>query len=274
MEFLSFKKPLTPSLRHTSLLKLKLTRTVLPSKIKTFNLKRKAGRNHCGSITVFRKGGGHKRRYRLISSNSTLLSGVVESIEYDPYRSSNVARIYFSPTKSHFYILAPQGLKRGHYIKSQTKSQQFSYKIGHLHILKNIPLGVFLHNISFSKTNTAAAKSAGCSVQLISKTQDYCRLRMPSGEHRIFGSNAQASIGVISNLLHKQQSLGKAGRSRWLNRRPIVRGVAMNPIDHPHGGKTAGGCPPVTPWGKLTKNQSTKKSPTNTLIVKSRKSKK
>lgn len=265
------KNSVTPSLRHTSLLKLKLTKAVVPlSKTKTSKLKKRAGRNNRGSITVFRRGGGCKRLYREVSFSRALLFGIVESIEYDPYRSSNIARVYSSTTRSHFYILAPQGLRQGHYVQSQKENAHVDFKVAYLSHLKNLPLGIFLHNLSFSKTNSAVARSAGCNVQLISKTFEYCRLRMPSGAHRVFDLNAQATIGTLSNLLNKQQYLGKAGRSRWLSRRPTVRGVAMNPIDHPHGGKTSGGCPPVTPWGKLTKNQPTKRSPINKLILKSK----
>jgi len=214
------------------------------------------------------------KKYRIISFKRTELCGVVESIEYDPYRTANIARIYFSKTKEHFYILAPEGLQPGHYISSQLNKLDFSFKVGNLFYLKDLPLGIFVHNIAFPNKKTGLARSAGCAAQLVARDNNYCRLRLNSGEHRLFSLNTEVSLGVLSNALHSRVTLGKAGRSRWLNRRPTVRGVAMNPIDHPHGGgqgKTTAGRPSVTPWGKLTKGQPTRKTLHSKLIIKKRK---
>jgi large subunit ribosomal protein L2 len=247
---------------------------ILPLKDKTIFIKNKAGRNNQGRLTIFTKGGGHKKKYRKISFNRTSLEGIVEAIEYDPYRSANIARIFCKKSYNHIYILAPDGLEQGHFITSQLNSKELSIKIGNLFYLRDLPLGVFVHNIPFPNSKGGIARAAGTGAQLISKDDKFCRLKLRSGEHRLFPLLTEATLGVVSNPEHKLVSLGKAGRSRWLNRRPSVRGVAMNPIDHPHGGgegKTSGGRPSVTPWGKLTKGQPTKKNKLNKLIVKKRK---
>lgn len=274
MDLLIYKNPVTASQRHTCLLSKIEVKKIQILKNKSCFLKNRAGRNNKGGITVFAKGGGHKKKYRILISNQTEFSGVVESIEYDPYRSANIARIYCNITKNHFYILAPEGLKFGHFINSQLSKIDFSFKIGNRFYLKDLPLGVFVHNVAFPNKKSGIARAAGCAAQLISRDKLYCRLRLTSGEHRLFTLKTQVSLGVLSNSLHKNISLGKAGRSRWLNRRPTVRGVAMNPIDHPHGGgqgKTTAGRPSVTPWGKLTKGQPTRKTLYHKLIVKKRK---
>lgn len=272
MTLLSYKKPTTPSQRHVCLLdKKKLNKTII-LKNKTSFLKNNAGRNHKGQITVYRKGGGHKKKYRSISYERTNISGIVESIEYDPYRSANIARIFCENTNSHSYILAPQGLEKGHFVNSQLGKNELDFKIGNLFYLQDLPLGVFIHNVEFPHSKGGVARSAGCGVQIISKNEKYCRLRLNSGEHRLFSLNTKATLGSLSNSAYKHISLGKAGRSRWLNKRPSVRGVAMNPVDHPHGGgegKTSGGRVSVTPWGKITKGQPTKKK-FNKLIIKKR----
>jgi large subunit ribosomal protein L2 len=269
---LKSKKPKTSSLRQTKLLsKINLTKKTKILKNKVCFLKNNAGRNHSGCITVFRKGGGHKKRYRDISFNRSNLEGIVESIEYDPYRTANIARIFFEATKTSFYILAPENLMVGHYIKAQLNKKDFVFNVGNLFFLKDLPLGVFVHNISFLKKKSMFARAAGCSGQIISRGAKYCRLRLNSGEYRLFDLNTEVTLGVVSNTPHKLINLGKAGRSRWLNRRPSVRGVAMNPIDHPHGGgngKTTAGGPPTSPWGKLTKGQPTTKKKKNKLIIK------
>lgn len=269
------KKARTPSQRHSHLLPkpfnillwsnlvhISHTPKIPSLKNQTLFLKNKAGRNNQGRITVFTKGGGHKKKYRQITYSRTNLSGIVEYIEYDPYRSANIARIFSEKTESFFYILAPQGLKRGHFVSSQLGESELSFKIGNLFFLKDLPLGVFVHNIFFPKKKGGLSRSAGCGAQIISKDQTQCRLRLNSGEHRLFKLDTEATLGILSNSSHRFVNSGKAGRSRWLNKRPIVRGVAMNPVDHPHGGgegKTSGGRPSVTPWGKITKGQPTKK---------------
>lgn len=271
---LVYKKPTTPSLRNQCLLDKSDLNKIKILKNKSFYIKNKAGRNNQGRLTVFTRGGGHKKKYRIISHKRSFLFGIVESIEYDPYRSANIARVFSEETTQHFYILAPEGLKKGHYIKSHVEKKiDLRFKIGDFYCLRDLPLGVFVHNISFTRKG-GVARSAGCSAQIISKDQSYCRLRLSSGEHRLFSLETTATLGTLSNALHKRVVLGKAGRSRWLNRRPSVRGVAMNPIDHPHGGgegKTSGGRPSVTPWGKVAHGQPTRLKKYHSLIVKKRK---
>merc|ERR1712188_44568 len=198
-----------------------------------------------GKITIYTRGGGHKKKYRQLDFERKKLSGIVEAIEYDPYRTGNIARIYCSE-KKHHYILAPK-------------------------CLEDLPLGLFVHNFSFSAGHKGKiARAAGTFGQIISKNDKYCRIRLSSGEHRYFLLDTEATLGVVSNNLHKLTSLGKAGRSRWLNRRPIVRGVAMNPVDHPHGGgegKTSGGRPSVTAWGLPAKGRTTRKKKFHPLIT-------
>lgn len=272
MTLLTFKKPITSSQRHVCLLDKKNLNKTKILKNKTCFLKNKAGRNNKGQITVYTKGGGHKKKYRIISYERSTISGIVESIEYDPYRSANIARIFYEFANTHFYILAPEGLKQGHFINSQLEKKELDFKVGNLFYLRDLPLGVFVHNIGFPNSNGGVARSAGCGVQIISKNENYCRLRLNSGEHRLFSLTTKVTLGILSNSAHKHVSLGKAGRARWLNKRPLVRGVAMNPVDHPHGGgegKTSGGRVSVTPWGKITKGQPTTKK-TNKLIIKKR----
>lgn len=271
MNILSYKNPVTSSQRHTCLLNhLKLQKKKILKK-QSCSLKNTAGRNNKGRITVFTKGGGHKKKYRIVSYSRAKLSGIVESVEYDPYRSSNIARVFSTRDNLHFYILAPEGLERGHYVESQLNKIELNFKIGNLFFLKDLPLGVFVHNVAFSRDEKkSVARSAGCGAQIISKDETHCRLRLSSGEHRLFSLTTKATLGTLSNPSHKHVCLGKAGRARWLNKRPSVRGVAMNPVDHPHGGgegKTSGGRPSVTPWGKLTKGQPTAKKH-NKLIIK------
>jgi large subunit ribosomal protein L2 len=273
---LVYRNPITPSQRHVRLLNRKDLIKIPPLKAKTFYLKNKAGRNNQGKLTIFTKGGGHKKKYRQISFNRPFSEGFVESIEYDPYRSSNIARIFCQKSKEHFYILAPEGLESGHFISSEFDSKDLSIKIGNLFYLKDLPLGVLVHNIPFPNSKGGIARAAGTSAQLMSKDKNFCRLKLRSGEHRLFSLMTKVTLGSLSNSEHKLISLGKAGRSRWLNKRPSVRGVAMNPIDHPHGGgegKTSGGRPSVTPWGKITKGQPTRKQKQNKLIVINRKNK-
>jgi len=278
--------PTTPASRQTCLVKKKFQKKTSLKRLKGqgIYLKNNAGRNSSGSITVFGKGGGHKKRYRLILFDRQNFSGVIEFIEHDPYRSANIARVYSKQDNVHFYILAPSGIARGHFIESQIGSSNSNFKIGNLFYLQDLPLGTLVHNVLlnfrkvFSKhvipyrpfvlsgitcrSKTGGfARSAGCSALLISKNNQSCRLRLSSGEHRLFPVDTNATIGVLSNPLHNRIILGKAGRFRWLNHRPTVRGVAMNPIDHPHGGgegKTSGGRPSVSPWGKFTRGYPTK----------------
>lgn len=214
MSKLVYKKPTTPSSRHQCLLDRSGLNKIKILKNQSLFIKNKAGRNNQGCLTVFTKGGGHKKKYRVISHARGFLFGIVESIEYDPYRSANIARIFSEEKNLHFYILAPEGLKKGHFIKSHVEGKiDLRFKIGDYYYLKDLPLGVFVHNISFTRKG-GVARSAGCSAQIISKDKNYCRLRLSSGEHRLFLLHTTATLGTLSNSLHKRVILGKAGRSR------------------------------------------------------------
>lgn len=213
MSLLNYKKPTTPSKRTQCLLNKSSLDKIELLKSQSYFIKNKAGRNNQGRLTVFTKGGGHKKKYRSVLHKRNFLFGIVESIEYDPYRSANIARIFSEETKLHFYILAPEGLKKGHFIKSQIEKCTLRFKIGDFFYLKDLPLGVFVHNISFIRKG-GVARSAGCSAQIISKDNRYCRLRLSSGEHRLFFLHSTATLGTLSNPSHKSIVLGKAGRSR------------------------------------------------------------
>jgi large subunit ribosomal protein L2 len=264
-------KPTTPSRRHLKLLDKSVLSKNKPLKSQTVGLPVSGGRNNLGRITSFRKGGGHKKLYRKINFVRKDLNGIVLSLEYDPNRTSFIASVYDLKKKQAFYILAPQGLEKGDIIQS---GPQAAIKIGHSLPLASIPVGSFIHNVSLSKGKKGQiARAAGNYAQLIQKDNTFGRIKLQSGEQRLVPVDCYASIGILSNENKNLISLGKAGRSIWLNRRPSVRGVAMNPIDHPHGGgegKTSGGRPSVTPWGKPARGQATSRSK-NKLVVVSRK---
>jgi len=263
--------PTTSSLRQLVILNKFFLSKQNPVKSKTKGLINCAGRNNLGRITNFHKGGGHKKLYRKIDFIRKDLTGIVFSIEYDPNRTAYVASIFFKEKNSFCYILAPKGLKIGDLIKSGLNA---NIKIGHSLVLDKIPIGSFIHNISLKPHQKGQiARAAGNYAQLIQKNQKYAKIKLRSGEQRLLPLNCTATLGIVSNENHNLVSLSKAGRSRWLNNKPIVRGVAMNPVDHPHGGgqgKTSGGRPSVTPWGKPTKGQPTVFS-RNKLIVMTRK---
>lgn len=249
--------PITPSNRHRILTFKNILSNVKPIRALTIGLKKKSGHNNRGKITVYNRGGGHKRKYRKIDFKRSLLNipAIVLRIEYDPNRSANIALIcYKNGILS--YILAPKGLKSGDIIKSNIKTQA---TLGNSLILKNILIGTIIHNIELSPGKGGQlARSAGTYALLISKTKDgYAMLRLNSGETRMVSVLCMASIGIVSNIEHNNCIYGKAGHSRWINRKPVVRGVAMNPVDHPHGGRTKGGRPSVTPWGRSTKGMRT-----------------
>lgn len=236
--------------------------------------KRISGRNNNGRITVRRRGGGHKRKYRFVDfkRDNQGIVGRVEAIEYDPNRSARVARVVFS-TGERRYILQPNGLKVGSQITSGAKGVEA--KVGNTMPLSEIPLGELIHNIELKPGKGGAmVRSAGTSAQLMAKSGKYAQVRLPSGEQRKVLLTCCATIGVVGNSEHSNLSLGKAGASRWIGRRPKVRGVVMNPVDHPHGGgegKTSGGRHPVTPWGKPTKGFKTRKNKaTDKFIVRRR----
>ncbi len=266
-------KPNTPGQRGLVLVSRDSLWSGKPEKTLTVGLTKSGGRNNNGRVTARRRGGGHKRLYRIIDfkRNHHDIPATVERIEYDPNRSAFIALLsYGDGTKS--YILAPQRLSVGDVISSGPKSD---IKPGNALPLANIPIGTIIHNVELKPGKGGQiARSAGTYVQLVGRDQAYSILRLNSGEQRMTRSECMATIGAVSNPDNKNIKLAKAGRSRWLGKRPSVRGVAMNPIDHPHGGgegKTSGGRHPVTPWGKPTKGKKTRSNKsTDKLILRSR----
>jgi large subunit ribosomal protein L2 len=235
-----------------------------------------AGRNNHGRITVRHQGGGHKQHYRLVDFKRLMddVPAVVERIEYDPNRTAHIALLkYVNGARA--YIIAPKGLKAGDDVVSGVEAP---IKVGNCLPLKNIPVGTFVHCVEMKPLKGAQlARSAGTSVQLIAKDGPYAILRLRSGEMRKVAVECRATIGEVSNNEHNLISLGKAGAARWRGIRPTVRGVVMNPIDHPHGGgegKTAAGRHPVSPWGQKTKGYKTRKNKrTSNMIMQRRKKK-
>lgn len=270
-------KPTTPGRRGLVLIKRDGLWTGKPEKALTEGLRKKGGRNNTGHITARRRGGGHKRRYRMIDfkRNKFDVVGTVERLEYDPNRTAFIALINYEDGERQ-YIIAPQRLAVGDIIVS---GEQVDIKPGNALPMKNIPVGTIIHNVEMKPGKGAQmARSAGTYVQLIGKDQGYAQLRLSSGELRMVRGECMATIGAVSNPDQQNIKLGKAGRNRWLGKRPSVRGVAMNPIDHPHGGgegRTSGGRHPVTPWGKPTKGKRTRSNKkTDRLIMRRRHSKK
>jgi large subunit ribosomal protein L2 len=254
-------KPNTPGLRYRSSLKNDEIDKKKAEKKLTKGKGFKAGRNSAGRISVRHKGGQHKRRYREIDfrRNKSGIPGKVSSIEYDPNRSANIALITYADGEKR-YILAPRGLTKGSTVLSGPKAGP---SVGNALPLNSIPMGIPVHNIELKKGKGGQlARSAGTSAILVAKEGDYVTVKLPSGEARMVFKECYATIGIIGNEDHMNVSLGKAGRSRWKGRRPNVRGVVMNPVDHPHGGgegKSSGGRHPVTPWGVKTKGFKTRK---------------
>ncbi|MEM7070438.1 MAG: 50S ribosomal protein L2 [Pseudomonadota bacterium] len=264
--------PVTPSQRQLVLLERGDLFKGRPVKGLTKGLTKSGGRNNNGRITARRRGGGHKRLYRIIDfKRNRFEQANVERIEYDPNRSAFIALIrYEDGTLS--YILAPQRLSVGATVEAGIKTD---IKPGNALILDHIPLGTIIHNVEMKpKKGGQLVRSAGNYAQIVGRSQGYVQIKMPSGEVRLIPSKCMATIGALSNPDQQNIKLGKAGRKRWLGRRPSVRGVAMNPIDHPHGGgegKTSGGRHPVTPWGKPTKGRRTRSNKqSNKYIVRSR----
>lgn len=236
-----------------------------------------AGRNNAGKITARHKGGGHKQFYRKIDfkRNKDEVSAIVERIEYDPNRSANIALICYRDGERR-YIIAPKGLTKGDLVTSGSNAQ---IKSGDALALRDIPVGTVVHCIELMPGKGAQlARSAGTSAQLQARDGNYAQLRLRSGEIRKVHINCRATIGEVSNAEHNLRSVGKAGASRWRGIRPTVRGVAMNPIDHPHGGgegRTSGGRHPVSPWGTPAKGYRTRSNKrTETMIVRHRYSRK
>ena len=237
-------------------------------------MKKSGGRNNNGRITSRRRGGGHKRRYRVVDFKRTkdAVPARVASIEYDPNRSARVALLHYLDGEK-LYILAPAGIQIGETVMS---GPQADIRPGNAMALSDMPLGMTIHNIELSPGKGGQlARSAGASAQLMAREGKYAQLRLASGEMRLVLVTCRATIGQVGNADHENISVGKAGRSRWLGRRPRVRGVAMNPVDHPHGGgegKTSGGRHPVTPWGVPTKGYKTRRNKrTDKFIVRRRK---
>ncbi len=266
--------PTTPSLRGL----ISVDRGELwkgkPEKSLTRGFCSSGGRNNKGRITSAHRGGGHKKRYRFVDFRRRQFDSVarVKRLEFDPNRSAFLALLeYEGGEKS--YILAPQHLKVGTQVLSS--QEPLDIKVGNATMLKYIPTGVVVHNVELNPGQGGKmVRSAGTFSQVLGKSGGYVQIRLSSGEQRLVQENCMATIGSVSNPDNANKTLGKAGRSRWLGRRPVVRGVAMNPVDHPHGGgegRTSGGRHPVTPWGKPTKGYKTRnKKTTNRLIVTSR----
>ena len=248
-----------------------------PERSLTEGLTKKAGRNNYGRVTSRRRGGGHKRLYRIIDfkRDKQGISAKVATIEYDPNRSARIALLHYADGEKR-YILAPVGLNVGDAVVS---GEGADIKPGNSLALARIPVGTLVHNIELHPGRGGQfCRAAGTYAQLVAKEGKYALLRMPSGEVRKVLAMGLATIGQVGNIQHENIALGKAGRNRWLGRRPKVRGVAMNPVDHPLGGgegRSSGGRHPVTPWGKPTKGYKTrdKKKASGKLIVTRRKSK-
>jgi large subunit ribosomal protein L2 len=253
-------RPITPSLRQLVLVDRSELWKGKPVKSLTEGLTKSGGRNNTGRITARRIGGGHKRRYRLVDFKRRKFDApaVVERLEYDPNRTAFIALIRYADGEQ-AYILAPQRLKAGDTVVS---GERVDVKPGNAMPLKNIPVGTIVHNVELKAGKGGQlARSAGTYVQLVGRDQGYAQLKLASGELRVVRGECLATIGAVSNPDQSNINLGKAGRNRWLGKRPSVRGVAMNPIDHPHGGgegRTSGGRHPVTPWGKPTKGKKTR----------------
>ncbi|NJB69493.1 large subunit ribosomal protein L2 [Desulfobaculum xiamenense] len=245
-----------------------------PEKSLTEGLNKKSGRNHFGRVTSRRRGGGHKRLYRIIDfkRDKRDIPAKIATIEYDPNRSARIALLNYADGEKR-YILAPVGIKVGDVVMAGDTAD---IKPGNALNLAKIPVGTVVHNIELHPGRGGQfCRAAGTYAQLVAKEGKYALLRMPSGEVRNVLSSCVATIGQVGNIQHENITLGKAGRARWMGKRPEVRGVAMNPVDHPLGGgegRSSGGRHPVTPWGKPTKGYKTrnKKKPSSRLIVKRR----
>lgn len=270
-------KPVTPGLRGRMVVNHKETVTKKePEKSLTEGLRKEGGRNNTGKITVRHRGGGNKRLYRIIDfkRDKDGIPAKVVAIEYDPNRSAYIALLHYADGEKR-YIIAPLGLKVSDTVMSGENAE---IKVGNALPLKNIPVGTFIHNIELVPGKGGQiARSAGSLAQIIAKEEEYAQVRLPSNEIRRIRLECKATIGQVGNLDHENVNLGKAGYKRHLGIRPTVRGSAMNPVDHPHGGgegKAPIGHPgPLTPWGKPTLGYKTrkKKNPSNKFIIKRRK---
>lgn len=267
--------PITPGQRGKTGYTFDEITTTKPYKKLLVSLKKSGGRNSQGRITIRFRGGGHKRKYRVIDfkRNKLDVKGIIETIEYDPNRTCRIALIKYEDGERR-YIIAPLGINIGDSVISTDGEAEIIP--GNSLLLKNIPVGTVIHNIEFNKGRGGQiARTAGSAATLMAKEGTYALIKMPSGELRKIHVECRATIGQLGNVEHGNIKVGKAGRSRWMGKRPHVRGTVMNPIDHPHGGgegKTKGGRIPVTPWGKPTKGYKTRKNKrTQKFIVKRRK---
>ena len=269
-------KGTTNGTRNMSVLDFSDITTDKPEKSLLASKKKRAGRNNQGRITMRHQGGGHKRQYRIIDfkRDKDGIPGRVATIEYDPNRSANIALINYVDGEKR-YILAPKGLEVGQMIES---GENADIKVGNALPLGNIPVGTIIHNIELKPgAGGQLVRSAGAEAQILGREGKYTLVRLASGEVRKILTTCRATVGQVGNVEHELVRIGKAGRSRWLGRRPSVRGSAMNPVDHPHGGgegRTPIGRPsPVSPWGKPTLGKKTRKKnkPSNQFIVRKRK---
>ncbi|WP_259780398.1 50S ribosomal protein L2 [Aestuariispira ectoiniformans] len=270
-------KPNTPGTRDLVLVDRSDLHKGGPVKALTEGLTKKGGRNNTGRVTARRQGGGHKRKYRIIDFKRRKFDvpATVERIEYDPNRTAFIALLRYEDGEQ-AYILAPQRLKAGDKVIAGNK---VDVKPGNAMPLSNMPVGTIVHNVEMKPGKGGQlARSAGCYAQLVGRDQGYAQLKLMSGELRIVRGDCIASVGAVSNPDQQNIKQGKAGRLRWQGKRPEVRGVAMNPVDHPHGGgegRTSGGRHPVTPWGKPTKGKRTRSNKaTDKYIVRRRHAKK
>ncbi|HXA43424.1 MAG TPA: 50S ribosomal protein L2 [Candidatus Solibacter sp.] len=267
-------KPTSPGRRFMSVSSFdEVTKGKKPEKALMVKLDKKAGRNNSGSITVRHQGGGHKKQYRIVDfkRNKIAIPGKVAAIEYDPNRSSRLALIHYIDGEKR-YILAPLGLRVGDSVEA---GPQADIKPGNALPIANIPVGTTVHNIELKLGRGGQmVRSAGAAAQLLAKEGDYAQVRMPSGEVRLVPVVCTATIGQLGNLDHENENVGKAGKSRWRGKRPSVRGMTMNPFDHPHGGgegRSGAGGNPQTPWGKPALGYRTRRNKsTNKMIVRRR----
>ena len=254
-------RPTTPTLRYKTVSSFEEITKGDPEKGLVESKKRSSGRNNAGRITVRRRGGGHRRRHRKVDfrREKVGIPAKVHAIEYDPSRSARIALLHYVDGEKR-YILAPTELRVGHRVSSGPSAE---IRPGNALPLENIPLGTVVHNVEIRPGKGGQiGRSAGSAIRVMAKEGRFAQLRLPSGEMRLIPLACCATIGQVGNLEHENVVLGKAGRARWLGKRPKVRGVAMNPIDHPHGGgegKSSGGGHPRTPWGKPTKGYKTRK---------------
>ena len=262
-------RPTSPGRRFITTMDFSELSKVAPERSLIEVSKKHSGRNNNGHITVRHKGGGTRTQYRIIDfkRGKDGIPAKVATVEYDPNRSARIALVHYKDGEKR-YVLAPLGLKVGDVIESGAAAD---IKVGNTLPIKNIPVGTVIHNIELRPGQGGKlVRSAGVSAQLMAKETEYAQVRMPSGEVRKIHINCRATIGQLGNIEHENQVIGKAGRSRHLGKRPSVRGIAMNPVDHPHGGgeaRSTSGRPPTTPWGQMTMGKKTRRNKRTTKMI-------